>query len=191
LKKAGLLLLIIGSLILLGKGSWIHAKALLAQHLIAQSWEQQQGGADRVKPWSWADTWPVARLRVPALGVDQYVLAGASGRVLAFGPGHVNGTARPGSQGNVVISGHRDTHFRWLRDVQDGDHIELDLTDGRKQQYVITQRQIVSEKDSWVLEQKTGSILRLLTCYPFDSMVPGGSQRYLVTAVPASSEAMF
>ncbi len=182
MKKSAVFGLLIVSILLIGKGSWIHAKAMLAQYLIAQSWEQQQHGAQRVKPWSWADTWPVARLKVPALGIDQFVLAGASGRVLAFGPGHVNGTAIPGEEGNIVISGHRDTHFRWLKDLDDGDIIELDLPNGKAQQYVVKQRQVISEQDQWVLSDQSVSVLNLLTCYPFDAIIPGGSQRYLVTA---------
>ena len=40
-----------------------------------------------VKPWSWADTWPVARIIVPRIGRSAIALAGASGQALAFGLG--------------------------------------------------------------------------------------------------------
>ena len=53
------------------------------------------------------------------------VLAGASGRTLAFGPGHVDGTPLPGEHGNAVVSGHRDTHFAFLRDLRCGDVLEV------------------------------------------------------------------
>ena len=49
------------------------------------------------KPWSWADTWPVARIEVKRIGASAIVLAGSSGQALAFGPGHVEFTAKPAS----------------------------------------------------------------------------------------------
>jgi sortase A len=40
-----------------------------------------------VKPWPWADTWPVARIAVPRLSVQAVVLAESSGQALAFAGG--------------------------------------------------------------------------------------------------------
>ena len=70
------------------------------------------------------------RLEAPDLGVRQIVLAGASGRTLAFGPGHMDGTAAPGASGHAVISGHRDTHFRFLQDLATGDALRVKLGSG-------------------------------------------------------------
>ena len=97
----------------------IQGKAWLAPVLIERAWQQtlQQGGAV-TKPWPWADTWPVARLRVPALEVDLLVLAGDRGNALAFGPGHAGASAVPGTRGQSVIAGHRDTHFAFLRELR-------------------------------------------------------------------------
>lgn len=80
-----------------GRGAWIQAKAVLAQVLIAQAWSRTLNGEAKVKPWPWADTWPVAKLAVPRLGLEYYVLEGADGSAIAFGPGHalsVRRTAR-------------------------------------------------------------------------------------------------
>ena len=66
-----------------GHAGYIHAKAWLAQALIAQAWTRTLAGEERAKPWPWADTWPVARLRAPEQDVDLYVLAGADGRTIA------------------------------------------------------------------------------------------------------------
>lgn len=191
MKKTALVLLLLVAGVALTNGFWIHAKAMLAQYLIADAWEKQNQGMAKVKPWSWADTWPVARLQVPELGVDQFVLAGASGRVLAFGPGHLRGTASPGSRGNTVISGHRDTHFRWLKDLKEGDRIRLGLPGGTQIVYAVETREVISQQDTWILQEQSVPLLRLLTCYPFDTVVPGGAQRYVVTAVPASAARMF
>jgi sortase A len=113
-----------------GHGVWIHAKAHLAQYLLQRAWSRTLAGEQNVKPWPWADTWPVARLRVPAHGVDLIVLDGVSGRTLAFAPGHATGGPAPGAPGTAVISGHRDTHFRFLAALQPGDEILVE-TPGR------------------------------------------------------------
>ncbi len=176
------LLLLVG-LVLLVQSTWIPVKAWLAQQLLEQSWQAQLDGAGQVRPWPWADTWPVARLRQARLGVDQIVLAGASGRVLAFGPGHISGTAKPGSGGNVVLSGHRDTHFAWLRDLEIGDLLVLEAV-GRQRHYRVTDLQVVSEREVGLLRQGVGQRLQLLTCYPFDAIAPGTTERYLVSAAP-------
>ncbi len=85
--------LVVGGSLLLGSGLYLPAKAALAQVLMRQAWSETE--FDPVRPWPWAETWPVARLRVPAHGVDQVVLAGDEGAALAFAPGHVDGTAPP------------------------------------------------------------------------------------------------
>ena len=191
MKKPLIIVLFLVSVVLLGKGGWIYAKAELAQFLIADAWAQQHGGAGHSRPWPWADTWPVARLQVPELGVDQFVLEGASGRVLAFGPGHVSGTVFPGKAGNSVISGHRDTHFRWLKDLQSGDRILLEGFDGKRVSYRVRSARVVSEQDTWILGDQQETLLRLVTCYPFDAVMPGGAQRYVVTATSESSSVAF
>ncbi len=175
------LLLILG-IWQLGGGLYIHAKAVVAQMLLQQAWDRTLQGEARARPWPWADTWPVARIRVPGLQVDQLVLAGASGRSLAFGPGHVDGTAAPGSDGNLVISGHRDTHFSWLARVKDGDEIILELADGGQRNYQVVEQSIHHESETGLLEQSAFPMLRLITCYPFDAIFPGGPLRFVVTA---------
>ncbi|MFP6625625.1 MAG: sortase, partial [Deltaproteobacteria bacterium] len=104
--------LFVVSLWQIGGAVYIHAKAELSQVLLKRAWARTLEYGEPSRPWPWADTWPVARLRVPRLGIDQVVLAGASGASLAFAPGHLSGTASPGETGSTVISGHRDTHFR-------------------------------------------------------------------------------
>ncbi|MCB1699092.1 MAG: hypothetical protein KDI34_22965, partial [Halioglobus sp.] len=103
-----LLLLLLGLQQLAG-AALIKAKAWLAPVLIQTAWAQTLArGGEPVKPWSWADTWPVARLQAPAQGVELLVLAGDSGNALAFGPGHATASATLGAAGLAVIGGHRD-----------------------------------------------------------------------------------
>ena len=115
--------LAVGALIALGvallaAGFWLPAKAELAQHLLNRAWQRTTDGDAAAKPWPWADTHPVARLTLPGSDEPLTVLAGASGRNLAFAPTLLDGSAGPGAHGVSVIAGHRDTHFRAARDAR-------------------------------------------------------------------------
>ena len=167
---------------LFGDGAYLYAKARVAQLLLARAWARTLRGERDVKPWGWADTWPVARIEFPRQGSSAIVLAGASGRTMAFGPGHVDGTALPGENGNCVISAHRDTQFAVLRDVAAGDPIILEARDGRTYRYRVRSTRVVDRRDTSVLEPAAGRRLTLITCYPFDAVVPGGPLRYVVVA---------
>jgi sortase A len=162
---------------------WIEAKAQLAQRLVARSWRRARVGAADARPWPWADTYPLARLMIPARHIDVYVLAGASGRTLAFGPGHLTGSALPGRPGNAVISGHRDTHFAFLRQLRVGDEIWIERPDGGRRRYLIGETRVVERSDVRSLAPTEDDRLTLVTCYPFAALRPGGPLRYVVTAV--------
>ena len=167
----------------LGQGTYIQAKAWLAQVLIKQAWARTLEGEAQAKPWPWADTWPVARVTVPGRDIERFVLAGANGRSIAFGPGHVFGTPLPGAAGNSVIGAHRDTHFAFLRDLQPGEEIVVQKSVGGTRRYRVAGAEIVDKSDTRVLAQRLGeSRLTLITCYPFDALRAGGPLRYVVTA---------
>jgi sortase A len=166
------------------RAAWVEAKAHVAQALIRRAWRQTSAGDGDARPWPWADTRPVARLLVPDRGVDTFVLAGASGRTLAFGPGHVDGTARPGARGNAVISGHRDTHFRFLRSLRVGDAVVIEQPDGRRRRFVVADTRVVDRRDRSIVADTGDSRLTLVTCFPFDALRPGGPLRYVVVARP-------
>jgi sortase A len=163
------------------RGGWIHAKAGLAQVLLHRSWERTQAGGMEEKPWPWADTWPVARLTLPG-GGEHIVLAGATGRNLAFAPGHLDGSSEPGGGGTCVIAGHRDTHFADLDSLEKGQTVVLEDAGGRSRSYRVVTMAVVEERDTWVITDNDGPTLVLVTCWPLDSPLPGGSQRYVVWA---------
>lgn len=166
----------------LGQGAYIHAKAGLAQYLLRDAWSRSVAGAAPVKPWPWADMWPIARLQVPAHGVDLIVLEGAAGNSLAFGPGHMLGTVLPGEIGNSVIGGHRDTHFRFLKDLRAGDRIFARTRAGKDFRYRVSERRIVDAAHTAVAAGGSESRLVLVTCYPFDTVTTGGTRRFVVVA---------
>lgn len=183
--SAVVLLLLIG-LWQAGQGVWIHAKARLAQVLLRRAWDRTVAGEHDVKPWPWAETWPVARLRVPAHGIDLIVLDGVSGRTLAFGPGHASGSPAPGAPGTAIISGHRDTHFRFLAALKSGDEIVLETAGRPSARFRVVETSVVDARAA-VIRAADGPALALLTCYPFDALRPGGPLRWVVTALPSTS----
>lgn len=179
---AMVLLLLVG-FALLGQGLWIHAKAGLAQMLLDRAWETAKAEGGRPRPWPWADSWPVARLRVERLGVDLVVLAGASGSSLAFGPGHLGGTVAPGAEGLSILGGHRDTHFRFLRELRPGDRVTSQRPGAAPVAWTVRVTQVV-ERPQVFPPAIDGPLLALVTCYPFDDPVPGGPARMLAWLTP-------
>lgn len=161
-------------------GSWIQLKAALAQALIARAWERREQGDADARPWPWADTVPLARLVLPG-GRALYVLEGDSGRNLAFGPAHDPASVLPGADGNSVIAGHRDTAFRALQALRPGDRLRIERG-GRKVGFAVSDVRIVDSRRTRIALAAGAPRLTLVTCYPFDALLPGGPLRYIVTA---------
>ena len=165
-----------------GHSLFIYSKANLAQVLITQSWNKTLAGEQQVRPWAWADTWPVARLEIPSIEHHYYVLAGSHGSSLAFGPGHLDGSAEPGELGTTVISGHRDTHFSFLEHLVLNSVVKLQGSDGKWARYRVIERHITNiESGPWQIS-KDKNELHLVTCYPFNSPIPGGNLRHITIA---------
>lgn len=175
------LALALAGLVLFSQGMYIHAKALLAQVLLERAFVESVTTGHAVKPWPWADTFPVARIAVKRLGVSAIVLAGSSGQALAFGPGHVERTADAGERGVAVYSAHRDTHFRFLREVAIGDEIDVTRNDGKLFRYRADWSSVVRFDASGLDSLAPGYGLVLSTCWPFDALTPG-PQRYILHA---------
>ena len=168
-------------LVLFGQGAYIHAKALLAQVLLQRAFTETIETGRAIKPWSWADTWPVARIEIKRLHASAIVLAGSSGQALAFGPGHVELTPDAGERGVAVYSAHRDTHFRFLKDVAIGDEIAITRSDGKAFRYRADSSSVVRFDAPGIDPLSNGFELVLSTCWPFDAVTPG-PMRYLLHA---------
>lgn len=176
----GLALVVLAALFI-GDGLYIRAKAVVAQHLLQRAWQQTISGKTPVKPWPWADTRPVARLRVERLGIDCIILEGESGEVLAFAPGHLSRSAKPATAGNCALVGHRDTTFSFLKDLKKGDVLQLQNIDDAERSYQVVSTAVRNRQDLFVEETVT-PWLTLITCYPFDALQSGGDRRFVVFA---------
>lgn len=128
----------------------------------------------------------LARLTIPRLATELYVVEGAGERELRRGPGHLRGTAFPGENGNCVIAGHRDTHFRVLKDISVGDQIVLETHSGRYM-YRVRRLRVISPDNTAPLRPAADAELNLITCYPF-YYVGAAPKRFVVEAELARSE---
>ena len=179
-KGAGAFLLFLGLLLIINS-LWIRVKPRLADVLLRSAWERTVKDDQPAKAWPWADTHPTARLKAVHLGIDHIVLEGDSGEVLAFGPGHVSGSAQPLSRGNCILVGHRDTSFTFLKDLRIDDTIIIHDAKNRTGIYRVQSTMIAAVDDLYFKETRE-SWLTLITCYPFEGLSPATDKRYLVFA---------
>lgn len=166
---------------LAGDGAVIKAKAVVAQVLLEQAWAKTLSGKETVKPWGWADVWPVLKVEIPRLRASAIVLSGVSGEAMAFGPGLMEGTPSPGENGLAVIAGHRDTHFRFLKDVRIGDDVVVTNSEGEKMTFRIVETKIVTANKSGLYTEGSTPRIALVTCWPFDA-IRHGDQRFVAIA---------
>jgi len=122
----------------------------------------------------------VAKLSIPRLNTQLYVVEGDGERELRRGPGHVQGTVMPGARGNTVIAGHRDTHFRVLKDIRKGDDVILQTSAGEFL-YRVNGTSVVAPTNTSSLRPSTTAELHLITCYPF-YYVGSAPKRFVVDA---------
>jgi sortase A len=122
----------------------------------------------------------IGEIRIRRLGVSVVVVQGESEAILQRAVGHLARTALPGNEGNVVLAGHRDTFFRPLKDILEGDRITL-KTPEHDFEYVVESTSIVSPADVGVIKPSGGHTLTLVTCFPFYYIGPAPN-RFIVVA---------
>ncbi|MCU1234305.1 MAG: sortase family protein [Candidatus Solibacter sp.] len=126
----------------------------------------------------------MALLTIPRLSTELYVMEGDGNSELRRGPGHLADSAMPGSRGNCVIAGHRDTHFRILHEIRKGDDINVRTNSGTFV-YRVDSISVVSPSNTTSLRATNRPVLHLVTCYPF-YYVGSAPQRLVVEASLAS-----
>ncbi len=174
-------LIALAGLLLIGKGFYMKAKAEVSQVLLKRTFAAQLHGNPDGKPWPWADFQTAAEISAPRINRSAIVLQGASGEALAFGPAWLTTTPLPGDEGTSVIAAHRDTHFRWLKDVNPGDLLVLTRKDGRRFLFRAGESRVARWDESGINASASGHHLALATCWPFDA-IEQGPMRYIVDA---------
>lgn len=122
----------------------------------------------------------IGKLLIPRLKAEIYVVEGEGEAELRKGPGHLAKTANPGEKGNCVIAGHRDTHFRVLKDIRKGDDIAIETREGLFL-YRVKSTKIVAPTNLSPLKPTSEASLHLITCYPF-YYVGNAPKRFIVQA---------
>ncbi len=122
----------------------------------------------------------VGKLTIPRLDAQMFVVEGVEDADLRRGPGHLSWSADPGGRGNCVIAGHRDTHFRILKEIQSGDRIVLE-TKAKKFEYRVAGLTVVEPANTASLNPTVNPSLTLVTCYPF-SYLGAAPKRFIVRA---------
>ncbi|MGM0878009.1 MAG: class D sortase [Bacillota bacterium] len=123
----------------------------------------------------------VGILQIPRLKADLPIVEGTNPDDLEKGVGHYKGSYYPDENGQIVLSGHRDTVFRKAGELEIGDSLEIVLPYGNYE-YEITETKIVESDDlSIITLQNETEELFLTTCYPF-SYVGNAPKRYIIYA---------
>ena len=126
----------------------------------------------------------LAILRIPRLNLEVPVYDGTTDAVLDLAAGRIEGTALPGTTGNVGIAAHRDSYFRVLGGLKEGDELVLD-TPVALEQYRVEWIRITTPDDVSVIDPTPGSAVTLVGCYPFYH-VGSAPKRFIVRATPAA-----
>jgi sortase A len=123
----------------------------------------------------------LAILRIPRIELEVPVYDGTTDAVLDLAAGRIEGTALPGTVGNVGIAAHRDGFFRVLKDVKEGDTLILE-TPVATEQYRVEWIRITTPDDVSVIDPTSDPVVTLVGCYPFYHR-GAAPQRFIVRAV--------
>jgi sortase A len=163
-KVASLALVILG-IALLGYVGSEYWGMYRSQKSLEAEWERQTAAVSTPEHPVISPEMMLTRVVIPKIGLDAIVVEGASRKALSEGPGHMKETAMPGENGNVVITGHRDTFFRHIYELVKGDHIQV-RRNGKTFTYEVTGKKIVMPDDVSVIRPTQDPRLTLITCYP-------------------------
>src|SRR5216684_623375 len=158
-----------------GTYAWMYADQLKLLH----KWKTQSTSA-------LANDGTLTKLSIPQIRLRAVVLEGTSRHSLLMGPGHMAGSAVPGTSGNAVIAGHRDTFFGHIDRLRYGDDIYV-LKGGKQFRYTVIGRRVVESNDLSVLRATTDGELTLITCYPMHAIGPAPRRLIVVAKLVAAT----
>lgn len=177
--------------------SWLPTKAWLSQVLISYSWQQsiaenmmsehenQMKHSSRniaIKPWPWADTFPIAELSIERLEENIVILNGGDPTTLAFSAGAIAPFNQTNNLTPFVVAGHNDSHFAFLENILMKDIISMRDQHGKSQLYQVEAIDIIDASTGQLPILANDSSLILITCYPFNNLSNNNDERYIITA---------
>jgi sortase A len=161
---------------------YIPAKSVIAESLVQSAWTKTLAGEIKVRPWPWSGSWPVARIKIPQLGIDEILLS--SDHEVSIGSLSVRQvrTFYDKSSGITLLSATQDSQFYFLQDLELGHHIFLQDETGQVQHYQVEDIQIMDSRNLGISTPLDENWLTLACNYPFDSISGDGPLRYVVSA---------
>ncbi|MEK4015637.1 class D sortase [Bacillus sp. FSL K6-0947] len=181
MKKNLPILIIAAGLVLIGYGVWkvmdtskkteqtLEAAKLAIEH-------PQKADQDRFKP-KFGEAAGI--LEIPKIHAELPIVEGTDADDLEKGVGHYKGSYYPNDNGQIVLSGHRDTVFRRTGELKRGDQLKILLPYGSFS-YEIEKTKIVDKNDTSIITlQHDKEELILTTCYPF-TYIGNAPKRYII-----------
>lgn len=182
-------LLIIAGVLLLGFGGYQYFQMEKSQsESLAKAKERIESNRDVKRkdidePFQAETGEEVGILHIPKLESDLPIIEGTDEDELAKGVGHYAGTAYPSENDQIVLSGHRDTVFRRMGELELGDLLTVQMPYGDFS-YEIVETKIVDADDlTIIVPTAPDEVLTVSTCYPF-TFVGSAPDRYIITAIP-------
>ena len=129
----------------------------------------------------------IGRVEIPRLDISAMVREGVDAATLSRAVGHVPNSPLPGAAGNVAIAAHRDTYFRNVRNIRNGDRIRM-VTPKGTYEYIVDSLKIVEPTEVNVLDPTPEPAITLVTCYPFN-YIGSAPKRFIVRARQVTTEA--
>lgn len=122
----------------------------------------------------------IAYMVIPKIKRKYSIYWGADDKTLKKGVGMLvsNNTTTPSGNGHTVLSGHRDTVFTDLGELQENDYILVEY-DNKVYVYQINKHWITNADDLTIIIPKPTPTLTLTTCYPF-KYVGDAPDRYII-----------
>jgi len=162
-------------------------QAWFVHFLLRAAWTRTKASGHPVKPWPGARTWPIARLSIPHLNIEQIVLSQAGNGLSTFALGHAGSSVLPGESGNSVLNiYYRNIFETFLEKLKLGDTLVLESLRHGRWHYQIAEVKIVKKTNTYWVEPSLNRRLTLISCYPCLNVEE--DKRYVVVAEEEAKE---
>lgn len=133
----------------------------------------------------------IGMLHIPKLDGELPIVEGVNPDDLMKGVGHYQGTSLPTDNGLIVLSGHRDTVFRGMANLEIGDTMTISMPYGDFE-YKVVEMYVTDANDrsAIVPDVYDDEHLIVTTCYPFN-FIGNAPNRYIVNAEPMFDAGLF